>query len=227
MIYTKDNFGYSKDVLLVFLRNGFNFLYKGYQIVLIKKSYSLKVDGSNLENKIRDDIHREAEKLLKKAALEKRDDKFLRFSFKNENRDVEDENDVKRFDLSLSYDSAPYLDDIIIECKRLHKNEKNLKYLENGIERFETNRYGYGLPIGGMIGFIEKGEETKIIDDLTKKLSRRISTEKNLTETASGATIFSEILKGHVFQSCHRRPEHLEKIELYHLFMNFTSIIHD
>lgn len=223
MINTTEDFEYGKDILLVYLKNGFNFLYKGYKVVLKKKQYNLKLDGSNLENVIRDDIYREAVRLLKTASLKDRSNRFLRFSFYNENRDPENEEDIKRFDISLDYDSAPYLNDIIIECKRLKKNEKNKAYIDNGVERFETNRYGYGLPIGGMIGFIEKGDENKIKADLSKRLTKKTTT----ISVSSASGIFSGIINNHIFQSDHNRPKPLGQIKLIHLMLDFTSIIDD
>ncbi len=226
---TTNEFGPAKEHLEMYLKNGLKFLYQGYEVLKnkkIKTPYSLKKDGGNLENDIRDDIYNEAVHLLEKAWLNDRGNQFLQFSFYNENRDPTDKSDVKRFDISLNYTSISFIKDIIIECKRLNKNTKNKAYIENGIERFETNRYGYGLQLGGMIGFIEKGVENLIITDLQKKMNTKTTTSKNLEAINDENLIYDESYKNHIYQSIHQRID-LEPIELYHLMMDFTAIVTD
>ena len=225
---TYDNeFGFAKEHLEIYLKNGLKFLYQGYEILKnkkIKTPYSLKKDGGNLENEIRDDICNEAIPLLEKAFLKDRDNEFLKFSFYNENRDTSDKSDIKRFDISLNYTSISFVKDIIIECKRLNKNTKNKAYIENGIERFEIDRYGYGLPLGGMIGFIEKGDENLIISNLEKRIKPKKTIIKNIHLINLENPIYDKSYDNHIYQSIHQRVG-LEPIELYHLMMDFTSII--
>ena len=162
MIINEQPSEFGKDLLLKYLENGLTFLFQGYKIVLTKKTYSLSQDGKKLENEIRDAIYNEARVLLQAAVRNNRANRFLRFDFYNEPRDTSDKDDVKRFDITLNYDSAIFNRDIIIECKRLNKNAKNSAYIDNGVQRFVTDRYGHSLPIGGMIGFIELGKESLI-----------------------------------------------------------------
>ncbi len=225
MIIKAEEFGYGKDILLIYLKNGLKFLFQGYQVVLTKKTYDLTKDSSNLENIIRDDIYNEAVILLNKAALANRNNQFLKFSFYNENRDTSSTDDVKRFDISLNYDSASYLGDIIIECKRLSRNTKNKAYIDNGINRFITNRYGNGLPIGGMIGFIELGEVKRITEDLTTKINSLDSTTQNFEELKPSSSLYSAEDGDYRYSSSHARNHDLEDIDIYHLIVDFTSII--
>lgn len=230
MIFTTNteninDFTFPKDILSVYLKNCFIFLFAGYQIVLKQKTYSLKRDSKTLENDIRDDIFNEAVILLAKAGLKERDNEFLQFSLYNENRDPSDKDDVKRFDISLSYHSAQYYRDIIVECKRLKKNIKNAAYIENGIERFEINRYGYGLPIAGMIGFIEEGNQELIVKDLTKRIDKKSTTSQSLEKLENTSDVFHKTYENHIFNSSHQRTDDLDDIEIFHLMMDFTSII--
>ena len=221
-----DDFLFPKDILCQYLRNGFDFLYQGYLIVLKTKEYSLSEDSSRLENKIRDDIEREAKPLLLKIALSNRDNRFFKFSFYNEPVDASKEADIKKFDIALDYDSAPYMHNIIIECKRLKKNAKNAAYIEKGVERFETNRYGYGLPIAGMIGFIEKGNQNDIIKDLTRRIDKKITISQSLQKLDNTSNVFHKSYKNDIYNSIHQRVDDLDDIEIFHLTMDFTSIIH-
>lgn len=220
-----DDFGFSKDILCLYLKNGLKFLYQGYQIVLSKTEYILSRDSPNLENLIRDDIEREAKEIHKLVFSKDRANQYLKFKFFNESRDATDKTDIKRFDILLNYDTAYENPEMIIECKRLKKNTKNAAYIENGIERFETNRYGYGLPIAGMIGFIEEGNETDIIEDLTKRIDKKTTIEQSLNILDVNSSVHSDLYKEHIYNSIHQRTDDLNSIEIFHLMMDFTSII--
>jgi len=217
-----DDFGYSKEILCEYLKNGFLFLHQGYEFILNTKTYKLSKQSRRLENLIRDDIYRKAVELLKEESRRNRDNRFLKFSFYNEPRDVEDESDTKRLDVQINYDSDPLLPDLIIECKRLANTDKNLAYIQNGVQRFVIGRYSPTHPIAGMIGFIETRDKTEIVQNLSNKLSERpetISTiQQHKTET------FPDEYANHVYHSIHKR-ENLQPIELFHLMMDFCEII--
>ncbi len=227
MITVNEPFEFGKDALLLYLKNGLTFLFRGYKIVLTKKQYSLSKDGKNLENDIRDAVYNEARRLLLAAIKNNRSDRSLRFDFYNEPRDTSNEDDIKRFDITLNYDSAIFNKDIIIECKRLNKNGKNQAYIDNGIQRFITDRYGHSLAIGGMIGFIEQGKEPDILKDLQKRINTYSTTSRKLNPVSNNSSFSVTEYKNHLSQSNHKRNKGLEDIELYHLLMDFTSIISD
>lgn len=217
-----NDYFYSQEVLCKYLKNGFLFLYQGYETVLKTKRYKLSEQSKNLENDIRDDVLRIAEAKLKEESLRNRGDKLLEFKFKNEPRNISDEDDTKRIDIELIFAIPAYVPDLIIECKRLKNNEKNLAYINNGVQRFVIGRYSGKLPVAGMIGFIEAGNEAEIVEDLRNRLSQRpetISTiQQHKTET------FPDEYAEHIYHSIHKR-ENLQPIELFHLMMDFCEII--
>lgn len=218
-----DEFGYSKEMLCEYLKNGFLFLYQGYEFILNTKTYKLSEQSRRLENLIRDDIYRKAVELLKQERVRNRVDRFLKFSFYNEPRDVEDESDTKRLDVQINYDSDPLLPDLIIECKRLASTDKNSAYISNGVQRFVIGRYSPTHPVAGMIGFIEAGNEADIIKDLKNKLTKQPETISTIeTHTAD---VFSKEYVGHIYQSTHSREGDLPEIELFHLMLDFCEII--
>ncbi len=218
-----NEFGYSDEDLCEYLENGFLFLYRGYEFVLSTKKYKLSEQSSKLEGLITKDILRTAIALLNDESSKNRDDRYLQFKFKNEPHDVLDEDDIRRFDIELIFATPSYIPDLIIECKRLKSNEKNLAYINNGIQRFVIGRYGAELPIAGMIGFIEAGNEADIINDLKKRLSKQ--TETISTIETHTTDVFSEEYAGHIYQSTHNREGNLSEIELFHLMLDFCEII--
>jgi len=218
-----NDYFYSQEVLRKYLKNGFLFLYQGYETVLKTKRYKLSEQSKNLENDIRDDILRVAEARLKEESLRNRENKLLEFKFKNEPRNISDEDDTKRIDIELIFAIPAYIPDLIIECKRLKNNEKNLAYINNGVQRFVIGRYSEELPIAGMIGFIEAGNEVDIINDLKNRLSKQ--TETISTIETHTTDVFSEEYAGHIYQSTHSRKGDLSEIELFHLMLDFCEII--
>jgi len=218
-----DDFGYSKEILCEYLKNGFLFLHQGYEFILNTKTYKLSEQSRRLENLIRDDIYRKAVELLKEESRRNRDNRFLKFSFYNEPRDVEDESDTKRLDVQINYDSDPLLPDLIIECKRFSNTDKYLAYIQNGVQRFVIGRYSPTHPIAGMIGFIEAGNEVDIINDLKDRLAKKAETINTITPHT--AEVYSKEYAGHIYQSTHEREGDLPQIKLFHLMMDFCEII--
>lgn len=96
-----------------------------------------------------------------------------------------------------------------IECKLLRCNGKNREYYNNGIRRFETNRYAKDLPFAAMIGYIERGEVPTIVPDLNQKI--RDTATRNLIKV------------GEYWESIHRRDSGNANIRLYHLFFDFRD----
>lgn len=221
---TYESFDFPHDVLYPFLRNGFRFLYQGYQVVLVEKTYELSKHSSKLETLIQNDILREALKFLDEAKRKNRIDRNLKFKFKNQPEDSRDETDTKRFDIELVYGLGDE-PDIIIECKRLDDDKKIYPYFTDGIEdRFINKRYSPDLSLAAMIGFIEAGNENKVIKNMQRYLGKKTSTLNNINLVNNENPIHSEIYDNHIYQSIHERID-LEPIELYHLMMDFTSIV--
>lgn len=219
-----ESFDFSHEMLYPFLKNGFKFLYQGYQVVLKNKKYELSKHSSKLETLIQNDILREALIIQNKAKRKNRDDRNLKFKFKSQAEDIEDETDTKRFDIELIYglDNEP---EIVIECKRLDNSKKIYNYFTDGIEdRFIQKRYSPNLSLAAMIGFIEAGNEEEITKKMHTYLQKKVSTLLNFHLINNESPIYYHEYGNHIFQSVHQRVDK-DVIELYHLMMDFTSII--
>lgn len=221
-IIEDNSFEFNHEVLYPFLRNGLVLLYQGYRIILKSKKYKLSKHSSKLETLIQNDILREALRLLREA--KRKDDQNLMFKFKNQPEDSEDETDTKRFDIELIY-SLGDEPDIIIECKRLDNDRKIYNYFTDGIEdRFIKKRYSPDLNLAAMIGFIEVGNTNEITGKMQRYLKKKITTLKNIELIDIENPIYDKSYNNDIYQSIHQRID-LEPIELYHLMMDFTSIV--
>lgn len=235
MVIRNDGFQYASDILFPFLKMGFRFLFSGHLVNLLgrkENKYMISRDGSKLENLIRDDILREAQRLHAEEFSKNPNNELLRFKFANERRDITNEEDIKRIDISITYSLIPLEPDIIIECKRLRKNEKNLEYLKNGIQRFISGRYGgeEDLRIAGMIGFIEQGEITSIVKDINKKIAPTdpilfLSSFSMFDDEELSFFSLSKEINESLFKSSHNREKDIATIDLFHMMLCFENVI--
>lgn len=163
----------------------------------------------HLENKITEDLVRLSER--------KAESRNFKYDLINEFKDLEE---GTRIDIAISYHLGIGMEKkIVIECKRLADNRKNKKYIEKGILRFISGAYSKKLPLAGMIGYIEKGEEEKIILDLNSRLENKKLLKKEISD-------FSEELQvKNTYDSAHTRLNGLGDIELIHMMLDFRKIV--
>lgn len=109
------------------------------------------------------------------------------------------------------------------ECKRLDGGlTKNKEYINNGLSRFIDGKYSKKMSLAGMIGFVQgfkkSGNVNSLVVDIKDVLNKHkiIKTTKNLTKY----TIDKKFKYSYFSQ--HKRKKPLSKIDLYHLFFDFT-----
>jgi hypothetical protein len=124
----------------------------------------------------------------------------------------------------------------IFECKRLNKEILN-GYLDEGIHRFVSNKYypENATALGGMISFLEADKPNYKIDISTcfkeldfaiKKKGKYLGLSKSLSRYPIGCKTFKEVAEyNFVFHSSHIRKKRRSLIELYHIVLDYNSLI--
>ncbi len=113
----------------------------------------------------------------------------------------------------MFYSSKEYIKDenayYVIECKRLDGNKRlNDAYIENGINRFITEKYPIYKNVNGMLGFIVKPFDIpKISVDLKLDCINLIPNFE------------------YAYTSSHTTKNSNKDFTLYHLMLDFSSII--
>ncbi len=199
-----NNFQFYKGTHLKYLLDAYNLLILSYYDLL---SEGYDVNHCN-ENKIRDDIVKIAEKLPT----------ILKYDWITESRDLDK---VNRIDIDLinPLSLGEKEKRLKIECKIVGENS----YINrNGINSFAEGKYSSKMFLAGMIGFIKDGKIENKIENIKNKINnhKTIKTTKNLTPYK-----IDEKFK-HSYFSQHRRIKPLFKIDLYHLFFDFTITSH-
>jgi hypothetical protein len=126
-----------------------------------------------------------------------------------------------RIDISVIHDLSLTSDyDITFECKRLKNNDKNQKYVDDGLMDFINGKYAEKMPFAGMIGFVEEGNISVICADIKSRIEN------------NGTNIICKFIKEKIvedfdysYKSNHKRINNLENISLYHLIFDYTEII--
>lgn len=111
-----------------------------------------------------------------------------------------------------------------IECKRLDGySDKNKEYIEEGMNRFISEKYICKLDICGMIGFIEKSKKIykydktqEIVNAINNKLINVYN--KNETEKLQASIIKEDFINS--YQSKHIRDKCKLPIYISHLFFD-------
>ena len=112
----------------------------------------------------------------------------------------------------------------IIECKRLDGyTSKNKAYIEEGMNRFISEKYVCRLDVCGMIGFIEKSNKVyktdkivEIVNDINNKLINVY--KKNEAEKLQTSTNIDEF--NHSYISTHNREKCQLPLYISHLFLD-------
>ena len=115
----------------------------------------------------------------------------------------------------------------IIECKRLDGfATKNKAYIENGMNRFISEKYVCRLDVCGMIGFIEKANKVyktdkiaEIVNDINDKLINVY--KKNETEKLQTSTNIDEY--NNSYTSTHIREKCQLPLHISHLFLDMNT----
>lgn len=103
-----------------------------------------------------------------------------------------------------------------IECKLLEEKTIYIsQYIDNGINRYLSGKYGKDAIFGGMLGYIRNGNKVVIIDTITDKTN-------NIPGIIEKMKISDKIgdIDDH-YTSIHSRISPLSPILIHHLFLVF------
>lgn len=187
-------------------------IYCHREILKNKTYYEGKYDEDILRNDFRNNLELNKKRLT------------MPVKFITESATVDDKtNKTKgRIDISVIYNlslSSEY--DITFECKRLSKNKKNNGYIKEGLMDFVNGKYAEKMPLGGMVGFVEKGNISTICADLRKKIHKKSLTKLKGEFTSTKIQDDFE----HSYKSEHKRNNKIGNITIYHLLFDYTGII--
>jgi hypothetical protein len=203
---------WGSDRLLLYLEDAFRILNEAHRVIADKRRnnpYSRSAAKKNwhLENILTEDL------------LEIAVNTTPRFDYQ---WDTESKDPVKknRIDITIIYSlKLGFERRLGIECKRL-KDDSHLcrEYYENGIQRFVTGYYSEQMPLAGMVGFIQEGDISQIIDRINRFLDNQM--------TIQGLKIFTMLKNsGHTYLSIHYRYRNLGEIHLYHMMLGYGEMI--
>jgi len=131
----------------------------------------------------------------------------------------DEDEDIGRIDIVCYFDMLREDNCIAFECKRFLKNDITssrfqAKFVGQGIQRFQDNKYSENAPVAGMIAFVESGDYTKAYNLFLSELPK--------TLTLSPMTENSDQYKhNYIFNTVHTRKNN-SNIELTHILMDFT-----
>lgn len=140
-----------------------------------------------------------------------------------------DRKTVKFIDIKVTnashYFLGKYVEDIYyaIECKRLTTySDKINAYIKEGILRFINLDYSKGLPLAGMIGYIEDGDPEEIVRKINNKLRLKFAQIETLKEldkhNINDKFKFS-------YHSRHLKDDVIGEIDIYHLMLEYSCLI--
>ena len=104
------------------------------------------------------------------------------------------------------------------EAKRLNVNFGEVKhslateYVTNGVNRFVTEQYSENLPMGCMLGYVYD----KNINDLPKKIEKKLKNPKHKSKLVRGPKLLKVILSAHRFETFHKRKTSKKEICIRH-----------
>lgn len=102
------------------------------------------------------------------------------------------------------------------ECKRLRSDQPSLiqEYIDNGVKRFTVGKYGSKSTISAMVGYVQEGIISDIVDML-KPIMNSSNLEENLVRVI--------LERNPQYKSVHIRDLDSQTIILHHLFFDFVS----
>ena len=109
------------------------------------------------------------------------------------------------------------------ECKRLDGySSKNKEYVNNGLSRFIDGKYSKKMPLAGMIGFVQGFKKNSNMNSLVVDIKDILNKQKTIKTTKNLTLYKIDNEFKHSYFSQHKRKKPLPKIDLYHLFFDFT-----
>ena len=163
--------------------------------------------------------------------LRKNKDKFgiMDLYFNCGGESVDKDNNYKtlgRVDINISVPNTLCSEDkiFIFECKRLDGySSKNKEYVNNGLFRFIEGKYSKKMPLAGMIGFVQGFKKNSNMNSLVVGINDILNKHKTI-KTTKNLTLYKIDKKfKYSYSSQHKRNKSLPKIDLYHLFFDFTT----
>lgn len=122
--------------------------------------------------------------------------------------------------ISLNNPQAYY----IFECKRLDgTGDLNRKYIKEGIMRFIDKKYSSYYGLNGMLGFKVKMFNTHVNIDNLNDLALFTYPQTNIVGKITNISIIKEFAFSYVSQ--HKTTDFSGVIELYHLMLDFHTIL--
>lgn len=124
----------------------------------------------------------------------------------------------------------------IFECKRLNREILN-GYLDEGVHRFVSHKYypSQSTSLGGMISFLESANLKYRIDVSTcfqeldsaiKKKRKYLGLKKDLDQHVLFCKTFKEVTDyKYIFHTSHLRKKRKDLIELYHIVLDYNSLV--
>lgn len=168
----------------------------------LMESYTRINKNIGIENEIRDrfrdDLYFHPASLLKKWL----DFDTIYLDWENWHFGID--NSLGRTDFTFKLSGLKF----IVECKRLRSADN--AYVNEGLERFISLKYGKNDYFGGMIGFVISGNKS----DIATKLNIKISSLSHTNTITSVSSVPS-------FESNHTKVNNIQ-INIYHLFFDFS-----
>ncbi|MFK7946769.1 MAG: hypothetical protein AB8G11_04205 [Saprospiraceae bacterium] len=116
-----------------------------------------------------------------------------------------------------------------VECKRLSNKGKSNEYLTDTQKFTDRNYKTFRFPFNGMAGFIEK-LSTSSISQVINDLDNRLLTHQHITSEIKNNKILHDFPMQD-FQYCrvgkHYHSVTNQKIEVFHIFLNYSNNIVD
>ncbi|HAF43541.1 MAG TPA: hypothetical protein DCK83_00990 [Gallionellaceae bacterium] len=103
----------------------------------------------------------------------------------------------------------------IIECKRIAGSDANLcrEYVQEGINRFCSGKYGQNHAVGFMVGYLIAGTDEESVDGINAHLTRTSRKAEHLAPADCGEGLVSWV-------SHHGRAAPTSPIKLHHSFLD-------
>lgn len=102
------------------------------------------------------------------------------------------------------------------ECKRLRSDKSKLiqEYVDNGVKRYTEGKYGSKSSVSAMVGYVQEGKVSEIVDMLRPALTPT-NLEENLVRVI--------LEKNPQYKSVHTRDLDSRTIVIQHLFFDFVK----